>query len=234
MFRSIVRSMAIAGIALAAIGAFTAGANAQLANKKTIITTNQPIQIPGVTLPAGKYVMKLLDVAGSRTVVRFMNGDENKVYATLLGIPDYKLTTPENSDFSFYEAKPGAPRALRSWFYPGDNYGLEFVYPKAKAVEIAEATGEHVIATAEAPTEAEPSEQALIEEPIFAVEPNGKQVEIAAVHAETPLVPAPVPTEAPLPVLELPKTATPLPLVGLIGLLAGGLGTGLRLLRRRN
>ena len=60
-----------------------------------------------------------------------------KVHATLLGIPDYRLKTPEKAEISFYEPQPGAPAPLRAWFYPGHNYGVEFVYPKSRAIEIA-------------------------------------------------------------------------------------------------
>src|SRR5689334_10211283 len=114
MFRTWTRVLAVAVVVFAALALWAPGANAQLWNKKTEITVNQPFQIPGVTLPAGKYVMKLVDVAGERTIVRFMNADEDTVYATILGIPDYKLDTPETSEFSFYEAKPGTARALHS------------------------------------------------------------------------------------------------------------------------
>src|SRR5581483_11621472 len=111
---------AIVVIVFAFVALFAApSANAQPFDKKTIIDVNQPFQIPGVTLPAGTYVMKLVDVAGSRTVVRFLNSDENKVYATILGIPDYRLEPTDTSAFSFYEAKPDTARALSSWFYPG-------------------------------------------------------------------------------------------------------------------
>jgi hypothetical protein len=45
--------------------------------------------------------------------------------------------------------------------------------------------------------------------------------------------PAPAPPPRATPVRELPKTASPLPLVGLTGLAAVGLGTALRVARRR-
>jgi len=229
MFRSLVRSIAVVGIALAGIWLSMPNASAQRYDKKTTMTVNQPFEIPGVALPAGKYVMKLVDVAGSRTIVRFMNADEDTIYATLLGIPDYKLTTPEKSEFSFYEAKPGTPRQLRSWFYPGDNYGIEFVYPKAKAMEIATTSGEHVIAVAELPAQPEEAVSELEEEPIFAITPSGDEAKIEEVHPLEPTVTATTP--APLP--ELPRTATPFALIGLTGLLAGGMATGLRFIRRR-
>jgi hypothetical protein len=210
-------------------------ANAQPFDKKTVIDVNQPFQIPGVTLPAGTYVMKLVDVAGSRTVVRFLNSEENKVYATILGIPDYRLEPTDKSAFSFYEAKPDTARALRSWFYPGATWGVEFVYPKAKAEEIAAVSGQHVIATEELMPAEEETVQNLEQEPIFAVEPDGRAAKIAEVHPETPVLaetPGVGPVEAPaLP--ELPRTATPFALIGLTGLLAGGMATGLRMVCRR-
>ena len=82
----------------------SATAMASDSDKKTIITTNQPLEIPGkVVLPAGKYVMKLVDLPSSRNVVQLFNADETKLYATVMGIP-----------------------AIREWFYPGSNYGIEF------------------------------------------------------------------------------------------------------------
>src|SRR3989441_13197735 len=94
---------------------------------KTIITTNQPLEIPGkVVLPAGKYVMKLVDLPGSRNVVQFFNADETKLYATVMGIPTYRPETPEKAGISLAEAEKGTPYAIREWFYPGSNYGIEF------------------------------------------------------------------------------------------------------------
>src|SRR5438132_4544260 len=73
---------------------------------KTIITTNQPLEIPGkVVLPAGKYVMKLVDLPGSRNVVQFFNADETKLYATVMGIPTYRPETPEKAEISLAEAE---------------------------------------------------------------------------------------------------------------------------------
>jgi hypothetical protein len=34
----------------------------------------------------------------------------------------------------------GEPQAIRAWFYPGDNYGQEFVYARKVAVELAKVT----------------------------------------------------------------------------------------------
>jgi hypothetical protein len=231
------RKLLIAGLSVAIIAVIVPNANAQRFDRATKITINQPFEIPGVVaLPAGTYVMRLMDVAGTRTVVQILNADETRSYGIVLGIPDYKLKALEKTELSFYEVQPGEPLPLRAWFYPGYNYGVEFVYPKKKAVEIARISGEHVIA---APWEPEyfPEPAEFETEPLIAIEPSGEEAEVAAVHPETPVPtePEPAPTE---PVLseapELPRTATPLPLVALTGLLAAGAAGVLRIVRKRN
>lgn len=230
------RIMMIAALCLAFLAAMAPSAAAQPFDRRTIMTINQPFQVPGTALPAGKYVIRLMDTAGTRTVVQILNAEETKSYAIVLGIPDYKLKTPEKTEFSFYEAKPGNPVPLRAWFYPGNNYGVEFVYPKAKAVEIARESGEHVIAT----TVPEPVTAAeLKREPLVAIQPGGAQVEVAKVHPEaaTETRPATEPklaAEAPKAAEgTLPKTASPVPLAALTGLLAAGAAGVLRVVRRR-
>jgi hypothetical protein len=243
MFIPTLRKLLIAGLCLAMISVVVPNANAQRLDRGTKITINQPFDIPGVVaLPAGTYVIRLMDVAGTRTVVQILNADETKSYGIVLGIPDFKLKTPEKTELSFYEAQPGTPLPLRAWFYPGYNYGVEFVYPKKKAVEIAKISGEHVIATTAPETTKPPTVAELEKEPLVAIEPSGKEAEVAAVHPE-PVPPAvteaqPAPTE---PVLtaqaeapKLPKTATPFPLIGLTGILAAGAAGLLRIVRKRN
>ena len=157
-------------------------ASAQLWDKKTVITINQPMEIPGkpaIVLPPGKYVLKLLNSPGTRSIVQFFNADETKLYSTVIGIPDYRLQTPEKAEISFYEAEPGRAHPIRAWFYPGDNYGVEFVYSKERALEVAKATRQHVMSAAN-PTTTVPSEQPstaqiteLQNEPVVAATPQG-------------------------------------------------------------
>jgi hypothetical protein len=220
-------------------------ASAQRFDRGTKITINQPFEVPGTALPAGSYVIRLMDVAGSRSVVQILNADETKSYAIVLAIPDYRLKAPDKTEISFYEAQSGAPMPLRAWFYPGYNYGVEFVYPKRKAVEIAKVSGEHVIATTRPESTKEPSAAELKTEPLIAIQPGGKEVEVATVHPEPAAPPVtearPAPTEPVLtaqaetpkePVKKLPKTATPFPFVALTGLLAAGAAGALRVARR--
>ena len=51
---------------------------------------------------------------------------------TILAIPNYRLQPTGKTVFTFWETPPGQPKALRAWFYPGDNFGQEFAYPKIR------------------------------------------------------------------------------------------------------
>jgi hypothetical protein len=95
-------------------------------DKQTNITINEPIEIQDTVLPAGSYVIRLLDSASERYVVQIFNAAQDHLITTVMAIPTYKSTAPDNSEFKFYEIKKGQPAMLHTWFYPGDNTGFEF------------------------------------------------------------------------------------------------------------
>src|SRR6266852_2400242 len=201
-------------------------------DRKTTITFSGPVEIPGVhlkgygVLPAGTYVFKVVDSASDRHIVQIFSKDELTVYATILAIPNYRLKATDKTVMTFRERPAGQPEALRAWFYPGREWGEEFVYPKAVAIELAKVTNAPVLFTeAEIPLEVaapitsadEPVVVQLKQAPIMAIKPTGEEVRLAEV-----VTPPPAQTEVAeqtLPV-ELPKTASPFPLIGLFGLLA--------------
>jgi hypothetical protein len=113
-------------------------------DKKTILTVNEPIAVPGMVLQPGKYVMRLLDSQSNRHIVQIYNGDETQLQTTVLAIPNYRLTPTGDSSFGFWETPAGQSKALRSWFYPGDNFGQEFAYPKDVAAQLAKANNQNV------------------------------------------------------------------------------------------
>jgi hypothetical protein len=215
-------------------------------NRKTVITFSGPVEIPGVhlvgwgVLPAGTYVFRIMDSQSDRHIVQIFNQDETVVYATILAIPNYRLKATDRTVITFRERPAGEPEALRAWFYPGRNWGEEFVYPKAKAVELAKATKTPVLFTpAEIPLEvAEPIKSAdapLVMEmkraPIMAIKPTGEEMQLAEV-----VTPPPAQAEAAVssvPEKTLPATASPLPLIALFGFLALGGASTLWLVQRR-
>src|ERR1700680_2118091 len=208
-------------------------------NRKTTITFSAPVEIPGVhlagwgVLPAGTYVFKILDSQSDRHIVQIFSKDELTVYATILAIPNYRLKATDKTVMTFRERPAGEPEALRAWFYPGRNWGEEFVYPKAKAIEIAKTTQVAVLATtAEVKEEVEkPDEPAVVEAlkvaPLVAIAPTGEEVQLAQVVTPPPAEPEVAVAEV---VAEktLPDTASFVPLIALFGLLALGGAFALR------
>jgi hypothetical protein len=95
-------------------------------DKKTLVTTNHSIQIQGKILESGQYVMKLLDSPSDRRILQVYNADETKLEMTILAGSAYRLEPTGDTRLTFSEMEDGQPPALRTWFYPGDNSGLEF------------------------------------------------------------------------------------------------------------
>jgi hypothetical protein len=127
------RKMFSAMICLMLLGGtyFVANVRADESDKKTIVTVNEPIQVPGKVLPAGTYVFKLLD-SNNRTLVAIYDADEMHLITTVQGISDVRAETPDKAILQLEERPSGQPHALKAWFYPGDNTGVEFVYPTQK------------------------------------------------------------------------------------------------------
>jgi hypothetical protein len=229
--------LAVASIGLLGV-AIAPSARADEWNKKTILTVNETIQVPNKVLPPGKYVIKLLDSPSNRHVVQIFDGDETHLLTTILAIPNYRLQPTGKTVFGFWETPPGQPKALRAWFYPGDNFGQEFAYPKSAAVQIA-ASAHAPVPTTEAIEASDLATAAVTTTPA----PEETQTETAqttpAPAAEVAPAPAPTPapepqTSAPMPApapQELPKTASPYPLVGLAGLLSLAIFVVLRVVR---
>jgi hypothetical protein len=220
---------AVCSVAL--VGAVLApAARADDWNRKTVITFSAPVEIPGVhlkgwgVLPAGTYVFKIVDTQSDRHIVQIFSKDEKTVYATILAIPNYRLKVTDKTVITFRERPAGEPEALRAWFYPGRNFGEEFVYPKSKAIEIAQSTKTAVLFTpAEIPVEVtepiktvdEPVVAQLRVAPIAAIQPTGDEVVLAQV-----VTPPPPEQFVAAAAATLPATASMLPLMALLGLLA--------------
>jgi hypothetical protein len=214
-------------------------------NRKTVVTFSGPVEVPGVgaqTLPAGTYVFKIMDSLSDRHIVQIFSEDGTHLYTTILAIPNYRLKTTDKTVITFSERPAGQPEAIKAWFYPGRQWGEEFVYSKSRAIELAKETNEPVLATPVA-LDAAPVE-ALKTAPILAVAPTGDPVELSQVvepppaAAEPAAAPEPVVVAAAEPVAapaaELPKTASSLPLIGLMGLLTLCAGFALSAFSKRS
>jgi len=143
----IVKMMCCA-VALTAFLAPSAQAQNTVPSHLTYLTFSGPVHIPGMTLPAGSYAFRTPDPSGDvsqRHILMILNKDQTKVFATVMTIPDQRLTPTDKPVVMFNEAPAGMPQPVRAWFYPGDPTGEEFVYPRSEAVKIAKATHQRVL-----------------------------------------------------------------------------------------
>ena len=216
---------------------FARSAQADRWDKKTDVTFSKPVEVPGTVLPAGTYVFKLADSDSNRNIVQIFNKDENHVYATILAITEQRPQPADKTVITFEEHSKNAPEAVKAWFYPGENTGFRFVYPKQKAMEIARNNNENVPAmtSPSASQETEATPVALVDAQSQVAAPKQELAAISQgdlVSVDEPMI-AQADTSATMPD-RLPKTASDLPLllasgsVSLLGILP------IRLLRRRS
>jgi hypothetical protein len=232
----------IALTSLTAVVSLAPIAKADEWDKKTILTVSETVQLPNATLQPGSYTFKLLDSQSDRHIVQVFDKDGMHLITTVLAIPNYRLKPTGKSTFTFWEVPAGQAPAMRAWFYPGDNFGQEFAYPKNMSSQIA-ASAKMAVPTAE------PAED-MKSAPITATNENGtsssldKDMYTKAETPDTPVAapvvipePTPTPTPAPAPVpevaatpapepqpaevpQELPHTASSVPMIGLIGVVS--------------
>jgi len=113
----------------------------------------------------------------------------------MLAIPDYRLKPADKPVIRFEERPSGTPEAIKAWFYPGDQYGQQFVYPHDRAVELAKRTNQKVLSmrndvakniTTQAKSASDPSIQEMQKTEVTGVDPSGDEVELNIVILEKP------------------------------------------------
>ena len=205
----------VSGALIATLVALTtpAPASGVTFDKLAYLTFNAPVQVPGATLGAGTYRFHLTNPDTSRNVLQVLSNDGSIVYAMFHTIADARTSLTVDPTVTFRETPAGVPPAVRTIFYGGEYAGYEFVYPKGGPNTTPEVVPQPEITyVTEAMPVIEPRYEPLPPEPV--AEPVGE-------HAAE---------QAPV---ELPRTATPLPLVAVGGLASLLAGIGFGLLRRR-
>jgi len=234
------------------------------AQERSFLTFSAPVELPGVTLPAGTYTFRLADTP-SRNVVQVLSRDEKEILGQWLFVQAERPQVSGDTVIMFKETPAGSTPAVQFWYYPGEKIGKEFIYPKQQAIAIATRTNAPVLTeegrvsanTSVTSTDAQgnvtpwPKDGAAQASADTPAQPQGgadqpskiaEAAEPASVRAsadtttdasdrstqrEAP-APSPVGTSgsqqnrpvATVASNELPRTASPVPLSGLIGLLS--------------
>ena len=219
------RKLIWAASALAVVGlVIAAPVSGQTFDKRTVFTFDRPFSVPGVTLPAGDYMFRIVNTESSRNVIQVLSGDGKTPYAMLHSIPDVRTEASADPAVRFMETAKGQPSAVKTWWYPHERTGYEFIYPKDQARRLAEEVQQPVLTTHEETTKVEEVKP----EELVRIEPSGREEPVVVPEREAIVAEA---QPAPEPRAELPVTATSLPALGLLGVLALALAAGLRVWR---
>jgi hypothetical protein len=112
-------------------------ARADETTKLTNFTFSKSVQLPGMTLPAGRYRFQLADPQDNRRVIKVSNEDGTKQLAMLLTIPTELRDPAKDPMILFGEVPASEPDAVKGWVYPGERTGYEFIFPHDQAVKLA-------------------------------------------------------------------------------------------------
>jgi|SRR5947209_17039127 len=210
---------ALAVIGLGFIGtSFVPKAHADAWDKLTRVTVNEPIIAGNKVLQPGTYVWKLLDSQSDRHVVQIFDKDQQHLEETVIAIPNYRLQPTGKTQFFFWETPAGVPKAVRAWFYPGDNFGQEFAYPQKLVAQLASAVPVPVPSAYHEPAPApQPEPAPAPEPPAPAAAPAPQPPAPAPVAEPAPAPQAPAATSAPQ---SLPHTGSNNPVIAILGLVS--------------
>lgn len=226
---------------------------AQPLDRRTTFTFNTPVAIPGVTLPAGSYLFRVANPRVSQRVIQVVSADGKTPYAMFFSIPAERPEPAKEPEVRFMETAAGMPPAIRTWWYPGERIGYEFIYPKEQARKLAEGVKEPVLTTK---AETTTVEQTNTEE-LARLGASGQETAVKPDAAPTPAsptgmshqgqiasadiaIPTPWVTQAPAGATQasrsartrLPQTAGAVPAIALVGLASLAAAAAIRAWRR--
>jgi hypothetical protein len=121
--------------------------SAQPFDKRTLFTFSGPVSLPGVTLPAGQYLFRLANPTSSSKAVQVLNPEGNKTYGLFFTILAERPEPASSPEVRFMETASGTPAAIRTWWYPGERMGYEFIFPKEQARRFAMTASQPVLTT---------------------------------------------------------------------------------------
>ena len=159
--------------------------SAQPLDKRTLFTFSGPVTLPGVTLPAGQYLFRLADPNSSSKVVQVLNAEGTKPFGLFFTIPAERLEPASTPEVRFMETASGTPAAIKTWWYPGERRGYEFIFPKEQARRLAKAASQPVLTTDAQTTTTEQTNTAELSR----VGSSGSETDVNASAAPTAATP---------------------------------------------
>ena len=126
--RQMLRLTAI-GVALSSVFAVAPRATEALSDQRTYLTFDRPVALPGVTLPAGRYIFALPSL--DRSIVRVSSRDGSRVFLTAFTrVVERPRGIGSDQHVTLGEAPPGQPTPIQVWYLASGATGREFIYRK--------------------------------------------------------------------------------------------------------
>jgi hypothetical protein len=158
------------------LGSTMISVSTQTLDHRVFFTFSAPVEVPGVGLAPGKYLFRVADPDMGGKVVQVLTADGTKTFATFFAIPAERPEPAEQPEVRFIETPPGVPPAIKTWWYPGERTGREFIYPKDQAIRLAHAASEPVLTTERHTTKAEETKTGNLTR----VSANGQETPVSA------------------------------------------------------
>jgi hypothetical protein len=95
-------------------------------NKETRVTINQLLQVQDTVLAPGQYLFKLLEPDTDENVVGIFNADGGRLEGIVVGMSAYRSNASDKQRLTVSQPVGDQPAILKSWFFPGDDVGIEF------------------------------------------------------------------------------------------------------------
>ncbi len=247
MLRKIVLSSCILATSMFTL---TSAASAQVDTSRNVyFTFSQPVAVPNMTLPAGKYLFRHMGKETGNNIIQISTADGAKLMGTVSTVQTTRSVVSDRVEVRMLESASNTPVAIGTWWYPQARQGFAFIYPRAQATSLAKMTKEPVLTTAStAPAESTTQNDLVLMNSSGQETPYNGSADGAAVTGiaqrgemdadqsasnapatmaqnETAAAPASGRTR-------LPRTASALPLLGLMGAVVLSLGLMLRATRR--
>ena len=119
----------LCGVVLLGVFAMSSTGAAMDARRTTHFTFSGPVQLPGVTLPAGTYTFEVANPDGGSDIVRVMSRDRSKGYLIQFTRPIYRPVARNlKATIALGEAAAGTAPPITAWYPQSETRGREFLY----------------------------------------------------------------------------------------------------------
>ncbi len=126
-----IAAICVATLAMAFAVVAPAEVNGAGVNDTTHMTFKHPVRVPGVTLPAGRYVFQLTQ---SRDAVWIVSEEDGKVFGPYLTLPRHRIESTTKRVVVFDRSlEAGDVPTIRAWFGRHRQQGHEFIYPAGRS-----------------------------------------------------------------------------------------------------